>query len=386
MEGKYVNDLKKIYRTANIGAFPDELTLNLEKEFDLRYGENPNQPGAVYKLKGSTIAGLTGIKLLKSGKGGISATNILDVARALEILKFFDKPSAAVMKHLIPSGFATQYNKNELVDIYKNARDADARSAFGSVVVFNKKVDTATAKEIMTSYVEAVAAPEFDKEAIGILSAGKNMRIMVFSNLDKIPKFAGDNIAGIFDLKAMNDGRLVVQAPYLSKIKGQKDLVMNPLVKDGENETSVKRKPTEQELLDLMTSWYINLGVRSNGIVIVKNGVTLAIGAGQQERVGAVEQAILKAYQKAMDREGVKYEPMNVMAFKDKLSENPLKGAVISSDGFFPFRDSVDLIAKTGISAIIQPGGSIKDFEVIEAANEHNMAMVFTMERCFGHF
>ena len=361
------------------------MILNLKKVDDLRYGENPNQPGAIYKLENG-LAELTNLRLLKTGKGGPSATNILDVTHALEILKFFNNASCAVMKHLIPSGFSTQYQGEELAEIYKKARDADARSAFGSVVVFNKEVDKKTAEEIMTSYVEAVAAPSFEKEAEEILSSKKNMRLFLFSNLDKIPKFSGDNVGGIFDLKVMSTGNLVVQVPYLSKIKSKEDLILKPMIENESGEIVVGREPTEQELKDLLTAWYINIGVRSNGIVIVKNGTTLAVGSGQQERVGAVEQAIIKAYQKAMDRAGISYNSMNVVAEKDKLSENPLKGAVLASDGFFPFRDSIDTIKDHGISAVIQPGGSVRDLELIEAVNEHSMAMVFTTERCFGHF
>jgi len=377
-----INDLKKIYRTVNSGDFPEEIILNLKKVDDLRYGENPNQPGAIYKF-GNGLAELINLRLLKSGKGGASATNILDVTHALEILKFFEGVSCAVMKHLIPSGFSTG---DELVEVYKKARDTDARSAFGSVVVFNKEVDKKTAEEIMTSYVEAVAAPSFEKEAEEILSSKKNMRLFLFSNLDKIPKFSGDDVRGIFDLKVMSTGNLVVQVPYLSKIKGRDDLILQPMIENEDGEIGVNREPTEQELKDLLTAWYINIGVRSNGIVIVKNGTTLAVGSGQQERVGAVEQAIIKSYQKAMDREGISYNSMNVVAEKDKLSENPLKGAVLASDGFFPFRDSIDTVKDHGISAVIQPGGSVKDLELIEAVNEHGMAMVFTTERCFGHF
>ncbi len=377
-----INDLKKIYRTVNSGDFPEEIILNLKKVDDLRYGENPNQPGAIYKF-GNGLAELINLRLLKSGKGGASATNILDVTHALEILKFFEGVSCAVMKHLIPSGFSTG---DELVEVYKKARDTDARSAFGSVVVFNKEVDKKTAEEIMTSYVEAVAAPSFEKEAEEILSSKKNMRLFLFSNLDKIPKFSGDDVRGIFDLKVMSTGNLVVQVPYLSKIKGRDDLILQPMIENEDGEIGVNREPTEQELKDLLTAWYINIGVRSNGIVIVKNGTTLAVGSGQQERVGAVEQAIIKSYQKAMDREGIDYNSMNVVAEKDKLSENPLKGAVLASDGFFPFRDSIDTVKDHGISAVIQPGGSVKDLELIEAVNEHGMAMVFTTERCFGHF
>ncbi|MCP8321848.1 MAG: IMP cyclohydrolase, partial [archaeon] len=148
----------------------------------------------------------------------------------------------------------------------------------------------------------------------------------------------------------------------------------------------VGRDPTQAELRDLLTAWYVNIGVRSNGIVFVKNGVTVAIGSGQQERVGAVEHAIIKAYQKAMEREKIPYDPLDGASARNKLSVNPLEGAVVSSDAFFPFRDSIDLIARAGVTAVIQPGGSINDHEIIEAVNEHKMAMVYTLERCFGHF
>jgi AICAR transformylase/IMP cyclohydrolase PurH len=386
MSEKNVTDLKKIYMNQNKGDFPEKINFELNKESDLRYGENPNQPAAIYSFNESNLPKLTNIRLLKTGKGGLSATNMMDVTRALDILKFFDEPSVCVMKHAIPSGFATKYN-NSLVEIYKNARDADARSAFGSIVVLNKKVDIETAKELMNSYVEGVSAPEFDLEAEKILSQKKNIRLILFSNLDKIPKFEGDDTIGFYDLRFMTTARLVVQKPFLTKIKGKEDLILSPEVTSKEGELiSVKKLPDDQKLKDLLTSWYINIGVRSNGIVIVKNGVSLAIGSGQQERVGAVEQAIVKAYQKAMDREKIEYTPMKILSSIEKFSSNPLKGAVISSDGFFPFRDSIDLINAQGISAVIQPGGSVKDFEVIKAINEHNMSMVFTKERCFGHF
>jgi phosphoribosylaminoimidazolecarboxamide formyltransferase/IMP cyclohydrolase len=390
-------DLKKIYATATADKLPDRINIQLVKETDLRYGENPNQAGAIYRTEEpNNYANQLKIELLKSGKEGLSATNVMDVTRAADILKFFEKPSAAIMKHAIPSGFATQAAEGEtekkLVELYKDARDADARSAFGSVVVINTRVDLETANEIKKSYVEAVAATDFDEDALQELSSGKNMRILRVSNIQKILRFSdeleekneqGEN----FEIKTLPGGKILVQRPYLSRIKCSKELILQPMVQNKEGRLiKAERIPSEQEIQDLITSWYINIGVRSNGIVIVKKGVTLAIGSGQQERVGAVEQAIVKAYQKAMDREGIKYAPLNVMAFKDKLSTQPLKGAAVSSDAFFPFRDSVDLLAKHGVSAIIQPGGSVRDFEVIEAANEHKISMVFTTERCFGHF
>lgn len=391
-KGTDVTDMKRTYRTPTQGEFPDNLTLSMKKESNLRYGENPNQSAAVYRLEGTSLAELTDIRLAKSGKGGLSATNLMDVTRALDVLKFFQAPSVAVMKHLIPSGFATQFEGNSLDDIYLKARNTDARSAFGSVVVLSRSVDTATAEAIMESYVEGVAAPEYEEGTMDIFGQKKDIRVILFSHLDKLPRFSGDDAEGLYDLKVLPTGRIVVQKPYLSSIRSVDDLVLNPLVRKKNKDTGeekeyvVERRPTTGELMDMLTAWYVNIGVRSNGIVFVKNGVTLAVGAGQQERVGAVEQAMIKTYQKAMDREALPYDPLEGGAARNKLSSNPLEGAVMSSDAFFPFRDSVDTVARVGVSAVIQPGGSVRDYEVIEAVNEHNMAMAFTLERCFGHF
>lgn len=379
-------NLKAIYSTANIGDFQQNINLELTKEFDLRYGENPNQQAGAYYFSKSSVAELTDLKVEKSGKGGVSANNLMDMCRSFEILKFFTKPSVAVMKHLNPSGFATEYKSNSLVEIYKNARDADARSAFGSVVVFNTKLDIATAEEINTTFVEMVVAPAFDEGVLELFNAKKNLRVVSYSSLDRIPKFVGDDTEELYDIKALPTGRLVVQKPYLSSIKSEADLMLKAKVERNEQLYEVNDAPTAEQLDDLMTAWYINLGVRSNGIVIVKNGVSICIGTGQQERVGAIEQAIIKAYQKSMDQEGISYDAIDGAKDRDKLSHNPLEGAVMSSDAFFPFRDSIDIIAKHGIKSIIQPGGSMRDYEVIEAVNEHKLSMAFTMERCFGHF
>lgn len=390
--GTDVTDMKRTYRTPAEGDFPKELSISLENEASLRYGENPNQPAAVYRFKGMSLAELTNIRVAKSGKGGLSATNCMDVTRALDILKFFEAPSVAVMKHLVPSGFATQCEGNSLDEIYTGARDADARSAFGSVVVLNRPLNKATAEAIMSTYVEAVAAPEYEEGAMDILGRKKDIRAILFSNLEKIPKFTGDNVQGIYDLKVLPTGRIIAQKPYLSSIREPGDLVLDPLVRKKDKETQaetvyvVERDPTARELRDMLTAWYVNIGVRSNGIVFVKDGMTLAVGAGQQERVGAVEQAIIKTYQKAMDREGISYDSLEGAAKREALSSNPLDGAVISSDAFFPFRDSIDIVAKVGVTAVIQPGGSVRDYEIIEAVNEHSMAMAYTLERCFGHF
>ncbi|MBU1974902.1 MAG: IMP cyclohydrolase [Nanoarchaeota archaeon] len=387
MTGTDVSDAKRVYRTGKSEEFPGTLLVELQKKSSLRYGENPNQPAAVYKFRKSSISEFTDIRLVKSGKGGLSATNLMDVTRALDILKFFKAPSVAVMKHLIPSGFATQYRKERLAKTYRLARDADFRSAFGSMVVFNTKVDVQTAKAIMERYVEGVAAPGFEEQALIVFGQKKDLRVIEFSNLDKLPKFIDDDTRGLFDMKVLPTGRVIVQKPYLSSIRSESDSIIDPMVKNKERKAiTVKKRPTKNQMRDLLTAWYVNLGVRSNGIVFVKNGVTIAVGSGQQERVGAIEQAIIKAYQKAMDKEKIKYNPLKGISQMKKLKNNPLKGAVVSSDGFFPFRDSIDLLAKIGVTAIIQPGGSIKDFEVIQAVNDNKMAMVYTLERCFGHF
>ncbi|MBN2052345.1 IMP cyclohydrolase [Candidatus Woesearchaeota archaeon] len=398
--GTDVTDMKRVYRNAVQDDFPEAIALLLEKEYELRYGENPNQSAGAYKIKGTSIPELTNIRLLKSGKGGLSATNLMDVTRALDILKFFKSPAVAVMKHVVPSGFATQFNNNNLEKIYQNARDADARSAFGSIVVMNQPLDKATANAINQTYVEGVAAPDYEEGAVEILQAKKDLRLILFSNLEKIPKYAGDDVEGLYDIKILPTGRAIVQKPYLSSIKGPESLILDPLVRKKDEKTGietayvVEKDPAPRELEDLLTSWYVNIGVRSNGIVIVKDGVTLAIGSGQQERVGAVEQAITKSYQKALDRKkmlgnaNVLWTPgsMSWDDMRKELESNPLEGAVLSSDAFFPFRDSIDLIAGVGIKAIIQPGGSVKDYEVIQAVNEHKIAMAYTLERCFGHF
>ena len=389
--GTDITDMRRTYRTVTEGEFANTFSDTLQLEASLRYGENPNQPGAIYRLQipmgGVSFAELTDIRLAKSGKGGLSATNLMDVTRALEILKFFSKPSVAVMKHLVPSGFATQYEGNNLDQIYRNARDTDARSAFGSIVVSNRSIDMATAENMISTFVEGVAAPEFEEGVMGILEKKKDLRVIRYGNLDKIPKFLGDDTKGVYDFKTLPTGRVLVQQPYLSSILSAADLVTDPLVtaKDGTS-VVVERDPATQELEDMLTSWYVNLGVRSNGIVFVKDGVTVAIGSGQQERVGAVEQAMVKAWQKAMDREGIEYDALDGARGREQLQVNPLEGAVMSSDGFIPFRDSIDTIARGGVTGIVQPGGSRNDHETIQAVNDHNMSMAFTLERCFGHF
>ncbi len=363
---------KDKYFNKNVGNYPKNFKLEgleLEKVEDLRYGTNPHQPAAFYKIKNMNSA-FGSLEILKQGKNGLSQTNLEDANQAIRMIKYFDEPAVAVMKHLNPSGVAIRWENDSLVDVYKKARDVDAQAAFGSSVVFNTKVDIETAKEIMTSIVENVFAPDFDEEALKILNdfstykKNKQIRVVKLPYINQLPKYVGDSAEP--EIKVLQDGSLILAMPYLTRIKNQEDFILAHTKHKEQGEISAEIKPNERQYKDMLFSWYVNLGVRSNGIIIAKNGVTLAVGTGEQDRIGALEQAIMKAKKKS------------------KIGVD-LNGATVSSDGFFPFRDSIDVCAKEGITGIVQPGGSLRDYEVIQACNEHKITMVFTDERCFSH-
>jgi phosphoribosylaminoimidazolecarboxamide formyltransferase / IMP cyclohydrolase len=403
--GTDISAFKRVYRTRNVGDCSTKLVFELKKEWDLKYGENPNQQGAIYFLKSidgqnaRTISEKTSLKSVRSdehGKGGLSLTNTMDITRAMDALKYFvSVPAVVIMKHNTISSFAKRVNQIQtLVNLFQLAREADLRSNFGGTVVFNRKLgleDTKVLFELKGQkpfFVDVLATPGYEPGVLEyIQKKSKSIRIGQFSNLD-LPKFQGDETHNLISLKEMPTGRIGIQDLYLTSIKGPEDLVLDPLVieKSGP-EHVVNREPSEQELDDMLTAWWLNLaGARSNGIVFVKNGVSVAMGSGQVERVGAVEMAIIKGMQKAMDREGIVYDPLMGIRGYRGLNKNPFAGAACSSDAFFPFRDSIDLAARVGVSAVIQPFGSINDHLVIDAANEHKMSMAATLERCFGHF
>ena len=355
-----IKSIKKKYSTALAEDFPENITITIgdneliyEKHLSLRYGENPHQPAAFYKpLEGSLTIG--DLKILKSGKSGLSMTNVEDTNNSLRIVSYFNEPACAVMKHVNPSGVAAKNGNESLVEIYRKARDCDSLAAFGSVVGFNCEVDVETAEEIMNSYVEAVVAPSYEEGCMEYFDQKKNIRIMQVGGLEEVSKFIGDPMWPL-DISVQMDGSLILQAPMLTKIKGFDDL-----------RVVTEKKPSTQELRDMLFSWYVCMNVRSNGVVLSKENVTIGIGTGQQDRVTAVKLALEKA-----DMRGHKTE---------------IHGSVLASDGFFPFRDSIDLLAEYGVSACVQPGGSVKDSEVIEACNEYGISMTFTDERCFRHF
>ncbi len=402
--GTDIKFLMDLYRNKKEkpGGWQQKYTLELELEYDLKYGDNPNQAAAIYiATVGKLLAEKVDLLKVNSegkGKGGLSGTNLADVLRALEVLKYISGPAAAVMKHNLVAGFAKQVANETQAHLYRTARDCDRRSCFGGAAVFNRPLEMDTVEALLEFYrpkedknyrMDVVAAPGFASGVVGkIESTAKDIRIAEFSNIEALPKFVGDDTYGLLSAKELPSGRMMLQDLYLSKVRGKQDLILDGMIVDKEGtKHAVARDPTYQELDDLLTSWYLNLGgARSNGIVFVRNGVAVAVGCGQQERVGAVEQAVTKALQKAMDREGIAYNPLFGITGHEKLKDNPLIGAVASSDGFFPYRDSIDVFGPMGVKAVIQPGGSVNDKVVIDAANEHKMAMVVTGERCFGHF
>jgi len=337
---------------------------------DLRYGTNPHQGASFYRPKDSSGLPFGDMEQLKTGKSGLSETNYGDLNHGANVVKYFDLPACAVMKHLNPSGAAVQVGRPDLRTVYVRARDADPVAAFGGTAVFNVKVDADTANEIMTSVIEVVAAPDFDEAALAIFNdfethkMNKEMRVIKLPNLMSLPKWVGDPAAPT--IKTLMDGTVIVAEPLLTKVKSGDDLVLAVTEHPKHGKFAVEKTPTPGQIDDLLFSWYVNMSVRSNGVVIAKNGVTLAVGTGQQDRVTAVRLAIDKA--------------------RDKYrGDETLEGAVMSSDAFFPFRDSVDAAAEVGIKAIAQPGGSVRDWDSIQACNQHGIAMVFTGERIFSH-
>ena len=365
-------DLKQMYRTRTEGDFPESIEVmgnSYEKVEDLRYGTNPHQPAAFYRpTEGNVVLGR--YEILKTGKSGLSQTNLEDMQHAIGILKYLQRPACAVMKHCNPSGVAIEVDGHPLKKVYERARDADAQAAFGSVVVFNVEVDGDTAREIMQTIVEGVAAPAFTDEALEVLNnfaefkRNKEIRVIKLPSFDSLPKYIDDPSA--IEMKVFDDGSIVLAQPYLSRLHSVEDLVPAYNEHKKKGRVDINRQPTDRELDDMLFAWYVNIHVRSNGVVIVKNGQTLAVGTGEQDRVGAVQQAIIKAKSK----------------YK---GDETLDGSVMASDGFFPFRDAVDSATNEGVRAIVQPGGSMNDFDAIVACNDVDATMVFTLERCFSH-
>lgn len=325
----------------NANELPEVITMTFEKVQDMRYGENPHQKAAFYKEVGNTKGFLTNAEQLH-GKA-LSFNNINDTNGALELLKEYNEPTVVACKHANPCGVGSA---NTIYDAYMKAYTTDPKSIFGGIVVANREIDKATAEEINKIFIEIVVAPNFTEEALEVLTSKKNIRLLKLENIEnKQPNTA-------YDLKKVSGGLLV-------------QTIDNELYNEEDLKVVTKRTPTKEEMEDMIFAWKIVKYAKSNGISIGKNKQSLGVGPGQVNRIWACQQAIDHA--------------------TEALGADVLKGAALASDAFFPFSDCVEEAAKAGITCIIQPGGSVRDEESIEACNKHGISMVFTGMRHFRH-
>lgn len=434
-----------MYRTTKKDIFPDIMTLGMggmtvhyrkvtwdiagEKK-GLRYGDNPDQSAALYKpVDGNILLGeveiikprrglVCDMELLQSGKHP-GKINLMDVDGALNILKYFtDTPTAVIMKHNNPSGVAC---RPSLAEAYFEALMADRVAAFGGVVALNRPVDRNTAELIADGYSEVVAAPAYLEDSLDILARRKNLRILRIGNIARLEEWQTE----IFpDIKSLCDGGIIMQTSFIPVIRKVEQLVNEAVIprdvperemkggrlRDTGRRVSIERMPTKEEYENMLFGWLVETGISSNSVIYVKDRATIGIGTGEQDRVGVASIARSKAYTKLKDRicfqrygqpynqilhqcdraSGVSEKNRLVAMLESVDAEveergGGLRGAVMVSDGFFPFRDGVDVGLKDGVTAVIQPGGSNRDYESIVACNEHNAAMVFTGQRNFKH-
>lgn len=429
------DDLKKMYRTVMDDHFPSEMTISFgdqtlvyrkrtwkiaeEKrgelvEKGLRYGENPGQEAALYELVNGNLV-LGQCRFIEPGRGLVSAiseedmiqsgkhpgkTNLTDVDNALNIMKYLTAgPAVVIVKHNNPCGVAYA---STLAEAYRKADRADRIAAFGGCALFNRPIDLTTAEMISKNYLEVVAAPDFESGTVGILSQRANLRIIRIARMDRLSQYAPMRFV---DFKSLIDGGIVVQQSPLNRIRTFEDFTVAETEHMGET-YRIERRPTEREYADMLFGWQVEQGVTSNSVLYVKNGVTVGIGTGEQDRVGVAEIAVFKAYTKYADamcyeKHGISYKELDLAVEKGqkdkglldeidaakKAAKGGLVGACMISDAFFPFRDGVDVAIREGITAIVQPGGSLRDFEVIQACNEADpqATMVFTGQRAFKH-
>jgi len=316
-------------------TLPHRVNLALEKSQPLRYGENPHQAAALYVPAGKAPSGLAAAKQLQGKE--LSYNNLVDLESARSLAAEFQKPAAGIIKHNNPCGTAEQ---GTLREAYLKALACDPVSAFGGVLAFNREVDAATAEEVAKLFVECIAAPRFDTRAKEILAAKKNLRLL------ELP-VGGLEPERELQLKRVFGGMLIQQSDL-----GELDPATLKVV--------TQRAPTSEELATMKFAWKVAKHVKSNAIVFAKEGATLGVGAGQMSRVDSVKLAVMKA-------------------------QSSLQGSVVASDAFFPFADGVEEAAKAGAVAVIQPGGSVRDNDVIAAADRLGVAMVFTGMRHFLH-
>jgi phosphoribosylaminoimidazolecarboxamide formyltransferase/IMP cyclohydrolase len=319
------------------GEFPETLHLNYRKVMDLRYGENPHQKAALYRNPATAGRGLAAAPQLQGKE--LSYNNLVDLEAAWRLVREFSEPTTVIIKHTNPCGVASGAT---LVESYQRALDVDPVSAYGSVIAFNRAVDGPTAEELSKLFVEAVVAPGFEASALERLAGKKNLRLLDMSAT------AGDEIG--LQLKAVGGGLLVQTSDSLP---ARPDLW----------KCVTERKPSAEELEALIFAWRIVKHVKSNAIVYARAGVLVGVGAGQMSRVDSVKLGASKA----------------------RDLKHAVEGTALASDAFFPFPDGVEEAARVGVTAIVQPGGSVRDNEVIAVANQHGITMVLTGVRHFSH-
>ncbi len=429
-----MSDLKKMYTTILGDHFPMEMTVSFgdqklvyrkrtwkipqaDGSFDergIRYGENPDQEAALYELVNGNIT-LGDCSFIEPGNGLVSSIsvddmlqvgkhpgkiNLTDIDNGLNILKYLmDKPAAVILKHNNPCGAA--YGTS-LVNAVDRANRCDRIAAFGGAVVLSRSCDKDTAELLSKSYLEVVCAPDFEPGSLDILKKSSNLRVIKISRIDRLAEFEKYRFV---DFKSLIDGGIIAQQSAVNSIRKKEDL--KPAVATWKGETyRCLREPDQREIDDMLFGWAVEHGVTSNSVLYVKNGCTVGIGTGEQDRVGVAEIAVHKAYIKyadilCFDAYGIPYadlaleiekgqrekgqkEEIDVQVTRDKAG---LPGSVMISDAFFPFRDGADVGIKQGVSAILQAGGSLRDFETIVACNEAEpkVAMMYTGQRSFKH-
>ncbi len=392
--------LKDMYRTALQGNKPVQVIIKIQygdgsnqevvyhpSQITERYGTNPHQ---LFRLLSGDSPKFS-VRQVKEGKGGFSLTNIEDAYWAAEFLKYCDRPACAVMKHENPCGGAAL--GNDALDAFMKAWWVDWVAAFGSAVGFNYPITRELAAELVEKatdgktaryFIEAIAAPEFEEGSLGILQRRNDLRALKYEGLHDMPKYREDaagptlkTIGGLGDLLAFEDR-------FLTRIRTEEDFLVKEIIVNNERVrvgVVTNAQPTQQQLRDLRCAWPAAYVLRSNAVAIFKDGVLISPGTGQQDRERAVRHAINR------HKELGKIATVKGLAdFRNSIFDyGNLDGAVLASEAFFPYRDSIDAIGNTGIGAVAETGGSTRDQEVIDAANEYGIAIVFTGERCFRH-
>ena len=335
-DGMIANYLGRIRTDGSMDELPRTINLQFSKIQEMRYGENPHQHAAFYTEKNPADACIATAKQLQGKE--LSYNNIGDTDAALECIKQFDEPACVIVKHANPCGVSVS---NSLLEAYNAAYSTDPESAFGGIIAFNRELDVDTAKTIVErQFVEVIIAPAISGEAIDAVAEKKNVRLLECGQWQSTSER--------LDFKRVNGG-LLVQDADLSLLNEMKVVT--------------EAQPDEQEMIDLLFGWKVAKFVKSNAIVYAKNNMTIGVGAGQMSRINSARIAGIKAEHASLE----------------------VPGSVMASDAFFPFRDGIDAAHEVGIVAVIQPGGSMRDEEVIAAANEHGMAMIFTGMRHFRH-